>query len=62
MPIWECKVELAVLERGVFTWLRQRVPWPGARPCTGPGAVPLTEERWVRRGRRGLRRRRRSHV
>lgn len=62
MPIRECKVELAVLERGEFSWLRQRVSWPGARPRTGPWAVLLAKEWWVRRGRRGLRRRRRSHV
>lgn len=62
MATWECKVELAVLELSVVSWLRQWVSWSGARPRTGPGAVLLTEEWWMRRGRRGLRRRRRSHV
>lgn len=62
MTTWEGKVELAVLKRSVIPWLRQRVSWPAARPGTGPGAVLLTEEWWMRRGRRGLRRRRWSHV
>lgn len=62
MPTWECKVELAILERSVVSRLRQWVSWAGAWPRTGPGAVLLTEEWWVRRGRGSLRRRRWSHV
>lgn len=62
MPTWECKVELAVLKRSAVSWLRKRVSWPGARLGAGPGADLLPKEWRVRRGRRGLRRRRRSHV
>lgn len=62
MPTRECKVELAVLERSMFSWFRQQVLWPVAWPRTGAGAVPLTEEWWVCRGRRCLRRGRRPYV
>lgn len=62
MTTWERKIELAVLKSSVIPWLRQWVSRPAARPRTGPGTVLLTEEWWMCRGRRGLRRRRRSHV
>lgn len=62
MPTRECKVELAVLERSLFSWLRQQVWSAGAWPRTGSRAVLLTEEWWICRGRRCLRRRRRPYV